>query len=209
MDTTIDSWILAEVPLDAACSPSPPRPGPSADEALMRDFQRGSEAAFRLLYEKHRSPLLRFVQRMAPESGDVEEIAQETWAAVIQGRERYLPKARFVTYLFSIARRRTMDRWRKRGRLPEAQLIAEEVDVFEGSCPYDPERCADNDALGAALLAAIASLPVLQREAFLLRAEAGLSLEEIAHATGTLPETAKSRLRYALHRLRHSLEPWK
>lgn len=209
METTIDGWLLAEAPPAASCAPPQPEPGAAADEALMRDYQQGSEAAFRLLYERYRSPLLRFVQRMAPDSGDSEEIAQETWVAVIQGRERYLPKARFVTYLFSIARRRTMDRWRKRGRCPEAKLNADDTGEIEGPCTYDPEWCADNDALGAALHAAIAALPILQREAFLLRAEAGLGIEEIAQATGTIPETAKSRLRYALHRLRLSMEPWK
>jgi RNA polymerase sigma-70 factor, ECF subfamily len=209
VETTFDSWILAEAPRAASCAPAQPEPESAADETLMREYQRGSEAAFRLLYERYRSPLLRFVQRMAPQAGDSEEIAQETWVAVIQGRERYVPKARFVTYLFSIARRRTMDRWRTRGRCPEAKLNADDPDGLEGSCIYEPEWCAGNEALGAALLAAIAALPILQREAFLLRAEAGLGIEEIAEATGTIPETAKSRLRYALHRLRLSMEPWK
>lgn len=209
METTFDSWILAEVPRAADSAALQPEPGPAADETLMREYQRGSEAAFRLLYQRYRSPLLRFVQRMAPEIGDCEEIAQETWVAVIQGRERYVPKARFVTYLFSIARRRTMDRWRKRGRFPETKLDTEDPDGLEGSCIFEPEWCAGNEALGAALLAAIGALPILQREAFLLRAEAGLGIEEIAQATGTLPETAKSRLRYALHRLRLYMEPWK
>jgi RNA polymerase sigma-70 factor, ECF subfamily len=209
VQTTFDSWILAEAPRAAACAPVQPEPESATDETLMRDYQRGSEAAFRLLYERYRSPLLRFVQRMAPEARDSEEIAQETWLAVIQGRERYMPKARFVAYLFSIARRRTMDRWRKRGRCPEATLNAADPDGLEGSCIHEPEWCAGNEALGAALLAAIAALPILQREAFLLRAEAGLGIEEIAAATGTIPETAKSRLRYALQRLRLSMEPWK
>jgi RNA polymerase sigma-70 factor, ECF subfamily len=209
VEITFDRWIFAEAPLAASHAALQPEPVPASDEALMRDYQRGNEAAFRLLYERYRSPLLRFVQRMAPDSADSEEIAQETWMAVIKGRERYLPKARFVTWLFSISRRRTMDRWRKRGRCPETQLHAEGPDAIEGSCAYEPEWCAGNEALGAALLAAIAALPILQREAFLLRAEGGLGIEEIALVTGTIPETAKSRLRYALNRLRISMEPWK
>ena len=174
----------------------------------MRHFQRGNEAAFRQLYDRHRSPLLRFVQRLTPDSSETEEIVQETWMAVIQGRERYTPKARFVTYLFSIARRRTMDRWRKRGRLPESGQRGEDPDELAGPCAFEPEWSAGNGALGAALLAAISTLPILQREAFLLRAEGGLGIEEIAQVTGTNPETAKSRLRYALGRLRISMESW-
>ncbi len=210
METTFDRSIIAEAPL--AASGAAPNPFPetdAADEVLMLNFQRGNEAAFRQLYDKYRAPLLRFVHRLTPDVAATEEIAQETWMAVIRGRERYFPKARFATYLFSIARRRTMDRWRKRGQFPEAQLQGEDPDETSGPVIHEPEWCSDNEALGVALLAAITALPLLQREAFLLRAEAGLSIEEIAQVTGTNMETAKSRLRYALRRLRISLESWK
>jgi RNA polymerase sigma-70 factor, ECF subfamily len=85
--------------------------------------------------------------------------------AVIKGRERYSPSARFVTYLFAIARRRTMDRWRQRGRHFEADAIAEEPDNLSGPGRYEPERGASNAALGKDLLRAVAGLPILQREA--------------------------------------------
>jgi RNA polymerase sigma-70 factor (ECF subfamily) len=102
------------------------------DEVLMRRYQRGDDQAFHQLYERHRASLGRFVRRMSPETSDSEEIAQETWMAVIHGRDRYHPQARFVTYLFSIARRRTMDRWRKLGRAPELEPDAEELDRLVG-----------------------------------------------------------------------------
>ncbi|HXP67026.1 MAG TPA: sigma-70 family RNA polymerase sigma factor [Steroidobacteraceae bacterium] len=177
-----------------------------ADEILMQRYQRGSEHAFRVLYERHRSPLLRFVKRLAPDGGDHEEIAQETWMAVIKGRERFLPEVRFVTYLYSIARRRTVDRWRRLGRLPEPD--AEALDSLVGPTRHEPENHLSNAALGVDLLTAIHALPLPQREAFLLRAEAGLSIDEIAAVTGANRETAKSRLRFALSRLRNALEPW-
>ena len=224
METTVDRWILEEAASVASLGGQHPRPraslaaepagtsnivqGSASDEMLMHRFQRGNEAAFRQLYDRHRSSLLRFVQRLAPAIHDAEEIAQETWMAVIKGRERYLPRARFVTYLFSIARRRTMDRWRSQGRSPLAAQCGEDPEEMTGPCSYEPEWCAGNEALGTALLVAISALPILQREAFLLRAEGGLSIEEIAQVTGTNPETAKSRLRYALGRLRISMESW-
>jgi RNA polymerase sigma factor (sigma-70 family) len=90
-----------------------------SDEELMGLYRGGDQAAFRRLYDRYRGPLIRFVSRMALDPSDVEEIVQETWMAVIRGRERYISNARFVTYLFSIARRRSMDRWRRRGRQPE------------------------------------------------------------------------------------------
>ena len=178
------------------------------DEVLMQRYQRGDDHAFRQLYERHRAALLRFVRSLSPEIGATEEIAQETWMAVIQGRERYRPQARFVTYLFSIARRRTMDRWRKLGRAPELEPDAEELGRQAGPPAHEPEYHAATLALRADLMSAVASLPLMQREAFLLRAEGSLTLEEIGEATGSSRETAKSRLRYALNRLRIMLEPW-
>jgi RNA polymerase sigma-70 factor, ECF subfamily len=176
------------------------------DEVLMQRYQRGSEHAFRILYERHRSPLLRFVKRLAPDGGQGEEIAQETWMAVITGRERFVPRARFVTYLYSIAHRRTVDRWRRSGRSPE--LGTEGLDSLTGPTQYEPDNQANNAALRADLLVAIDALPLPQREAFLLRAESGLSIDEIAAVTGANRETAKSRLRFALSRLRSALELW-
>jgi RNA polymerase sigma-70 factor (ECF subfamily) len=190
---------------NSTCS-SPEGGSVEADEVLMQRYQRGCEHAFRVLYERHRSPLLRFVKRMAPDGGEDEEIAQETWMAVIKGREHFLPKARFVTYLYSIARRRTVDRWRRRGRLPEPDTEA--LDSLVGPTRHEPYNQANNAALGIDLLAAIEALPLPQRETFLLRAEAGLSIDEIAAVTGANPETAKSRLRFAMSRLRKALEPW-
>ena len=82
------------------------------------------------------------------------------------------------------------------------------VGELRGATHGRARQRAHSDALGDALTAAVASLPLLQREAFLLRAEGGLGLEDIALATGTNRETAKSRLRYAIRRLRETLEPW-
>jgi RNA polymerase sigma-70 factor (ECF subfamily) len=177
-----------------------------SDEVLMQRYQRGDDQAFHQLYERHRASLRRFVQRLSPETSDNEEIAQETWMAVIRGRDRYRPQARFVTYLFSIARRRTMDRWRKLGRAPELEPDAGELDRLVGPTSHEPEYHAAEVALRADLMTAVASLPVLQREAFVLRAEGDLTLKEIGEVTGTGRETAKSRLRYALNRLRIALE---
>lgn len=179
-----------------------------SDEALMQRYQRGSELAFHELYARYRGPLLRYIRRLAHGPEEHEEIAQETWMAVIKGRKRYAPRARFVTYLFSIAHRRTMDRWRHRGRLPEFDEYSAELDGIAGPAYNEPDACATNGELRMDLNSAIAALPVVQREAFLLRAEGGFGIDEIAEVTGTNRETAKSRLRFALNRLRTMLEPW-
>ena len=193
----------------AVAADDPPHTTPAiSDEVLMARYRRGDEQAFRELYARHRASLIRFVSRITPSAGESEEIAQETWMAVIKSRKSYAPSAKFSTYLFSIARRRTMDRWRQRGRSPEAESDTEESESFAAPRIAEPEQCAHSAALGDALVSAVSELPLLQREAFLLRTEGGLSLEEIAQAMGTNRETAKSRLRYALRRLRETLAPW-
>ena len=180
----------------------------TSDEALMARYQRGDDEAFGQLYARHRASLARFVRRISPDVGESEEILQETWMAVVRCHEAYVPTAKFSTYLFSIARRRTMDRWRQRGRSPETESDTEDSESFAAPRMAEPDQRAHSAALGDAIIAAVASLPLLQREAFLLRAEGDLSLEDIALATGTNRETAKSRLRYATRRLREILEPW-
>lgn len=127
--------------------------------------------------------------------------------AVIRARERYVPQARFVTYLFSIARKRVMDRWRRRGRHPESQ-DSEALERVPAPTRTQPESLLGEQALAAAIESALEELPLPQREAFLLRAETDLTLDEIAQVTGTTRETAKSRLRYGMRRLRLALEPW-
>ncbi|HWG30232.1 MAG TPA: sigma factor, partial [Steroidobacteraceae bacterium] len=77
---------------------------PGADaiiEELALRFRRGDDQAFGLLYARYRAPLLRFVRRTTPDPSDLEELLQEIWLAVIRGRERYIGRARFVTYLFA------------------------------------------------------------------------------------------------------------
>jgi RNA polymerase sigma-70 factor, ECF subfamily len=181
-------------------------PEPETDEILMRRYQRGDEGSFRTLFARHRAPLLRFVTRLSPDGGQAEEIVQDTWLAIIKGREHYSHRSRFKTYLYAVARRRVADRWRKLG------LMLFSNDAFEESLPaperLEPEQQTQNEQLGAELIIALERLPVLQREAFLLRAEAGLSLDEIAEVTGSNRETAKSRLRFALERLRALLDAW-
>jgi len=178
-----------------------------SDEVLVGRYRGGDHAAFRELYGRYRGPLIRFVKRTAFDPSEVEEIIQETWMAIVRGRERYVPYARFVTYLFSIARRRGMDRWRRRGRLPETDDI-DALGLVPAPSRMQPELLVAEEALAGAIAAAIEALPLLQREVFLLRAETDLTLDEIAQVTGTNRETAKSRLRYGLNQLRATLEHW-
>lgn len=177
-----------------------------ADEALMTRYRNGEADAFEALYRRHSGPLYRFIGRLMRRSSEADEVFQEVWLALIHGRERYEPTARFVTFLFAIAHRRVADRARRAGRaIPDTIEAADDMPAGDP----DPHASLQNVQLGEALLQAIAALPWAQREAFLLQAEAGLTLEEIAQATDAPRETVKSRLRYANRHLRGALEAWK
>lgn len=198
------------LPALAAVAPAPEARAASevTDEALMLRFRDGDEPAFRLLYQRYRAPLMRFCQQLMGRAHEAEEIFQETWIAVIDSRARYSVRARFVTFLFAIAHRRASDAWRKRARQPFAPWTEVANNEPRAGDEYDPPGVALADERLHALHAAIATLPVEQRAVFLLRAETGLGVREIAAITDARPEATKSRLRYALRHLRKALTPW-
>lgn len=125
---------------------------------------------------------------------------------VVNSRERYEVRAKFTTWVYAIAHNRLMDFFRANKRA--AFLTHEESEAVLETIPSDDVAAdlrLDRTRAARRLLAALADLPDTQREAFLLQQEGDLSLEEIAAATGVSRETAKSRLRYALAKLRATL----
>ena len=119
---------------------------------------------------------------------------------LIQGRERYEVKAKFTTYLYTIARNCIIDYYRKQGYTGfEDESV--DVDNLGANQQMQPENQLELHRNTEQLLAGIATLPALQREALLLKEEAGMSLKEIATLTGVNTETVKSRLRYAVKKL--------
>jgi len=195
----------------AAATESTPWHSLSDEDLLRRYSSANDQLAFQTLYLRYRPRLYRFVLRLSRDRHEAEEVFQETWMAVVKAKEHNT--VRFAAYLFAIAHRRLSDHWRRRKRL---SLLEK-----EGSTPpCDPDEIADDLALPPevwahleqlqdALMRELARLPVIQREVFLMKAEANLSLEEIAAIMGATHEATKSRLRYALGRLRAALEKWK
>jgi RNA polymerase sigma-70 factor (ECF subfamily) len=171
------------------------------DEELMRAYGQGDAGAFETLYKRHRGPVYRFVLRAIKNRSSAEELFQEVWIRVIEARRRYTPQARFTTWLYTIAHNLLVDHWRRKG-LTLVQLD----DEAAVAAPDNPARQAEAREALARLLQAIESLPAAQREAFLLHEEAGLSVAEIAAATGTNEEAAKSRLRYAMAKLKAAVD---
>lgn len=164
----------------------------------MLAYQAGDAAAFDHLYAKHRGALFRFLLRGCSNRAQAEEMFQDTWMKVIKASRSYQPSAKFTTWLYHIAHNRLIDDYRK--QRPQDELDDELLDEAHG-----PERLALDDEQATRLRRGIARLPLEQRTAILLQEERGLTLDEIATVTGVGRETVKSRLRYALNKLRGEL----
>jgi RNA polymerase sigma factor (sigma-70 family) len=179
------------------------------DQALMRQFADGNARAFEILYDRHEKPLWRFVLRSVHEPAIADDISQEVWFAVARSASTYQASAKFRTWLFTMARNRVID-WSRGKR--NVQSIDEEGDNGEpafaelaADSRLGPLRQLESKSLARELIEAVEALPADQREAFLLQAEADMSVEEIAQATQVSFETAKSRLRYARAKLKSLL----
>jgi RNA polymerase sigma-70 factor (ECF subfamily) len=180
------------------------------DAGLMLRYRDGDAAAFTALYSHYKGPLYRYLLRHVRNACAAADLFQEVWSHLIATRARYEPRAKFATFLFSIAHNCAIDFFRRDVNLRRS-VLAHESDAgqSEPEVPEHqrPDRVAEFAEQESALLAAVAALPQEQREAFLLREETGLSVEEIARITDVPVETAKSRLRYAVRKLKHSLRP--
>lgn len=170
----------------------------------MMGYRNGDAAAFEALYKNHKGPLYRYVLRQCEESY-ADEIFQDIWIKLINAREKYEIKAKFTTWLYNIAHNRIIDHYRRYNIRPvnDQNETLEKVPSEEDE---QPDRQAHNSEQVEHLLTAIKHLPNDQRDTFLLHEEAGLSIDQIAQATGVSFEAAKSRLRYAISKLRDEMK---
>ncbi len=197
----------------ARSSPRGPREAVAADETdeqLMRKFQRGDARAFETLMRRHRTTVHAFLCRLTGDRARAEDLLQETFLRVVRSASAWEPKARFRTWLFTIARNLAADEARRQVFRQAAPLGDPAPDGTPRAEPAAEDARAPDDAAGDALVrprleAALAALPPEQREVFLLREHAGFSFPEIAEATGVNENTVKSRMRYALLSLRDRL----
>jgi len=177
------------------------------DAGLMLRYRDGDAGAFLALYSEYKGPLYRYLLRHVRSAAAAADLFQEVWSHLVATRARYEPRAKFATFLFHIAHNCAMDFFRRRNQ--RGAVLAHDLDhsAAEPEVPeyQRPDRVAEFAEQQTAFLAAVAALPQEQREAFLLREETGLSVEEIARVTDVPVETAKSRLRYAIRKLKKTL----
>lgn len=194
-----------------------PLTAPLSDEELLSAYAAGEARAFAELYERHERPVYRYFLRQGAAPATADDLLQETWMAVIRHAAHFEPRARFTTWLYTVARSKLVDHWRGRDpAVPLADAANDEPDAegpgwiaeLPGAESDRPDVQALSRAQARAFVDAVEALPAPQREAFLLQAEGGLTLEEIATVTQAGHETVKSRLRYAMGRLRTAMEAW-
>jgi len=179
----------------------------TTDETLMLHYGKGDAAAFEKLYLRHKGPLYRYLLRSCANRADAEELFQEIWISVIKVRSDYQVSAKFTTWLYRIAANRLTDHYRKHGKWEQYMQEADEHEPSASECAISPlfeqpEHKADINRQIERLLQCIEQLPPLQRQVFLLREETGMKIEEIAEAIDSGKEAVKSRMRYAISRLR-------
>jgi RNA polymerase sigma-70 factor (ECF subfamily) len=167
----------------------------NSDEVLMLEFQRGSRPAFEELYSRYSGPLFGFFRRRLESPQRAEDLAQETFLAVIRGAARYEPRALVRTYLYGIALKLLATERRKQ------RTVMSEIDAAsEPAVPNTQES-------GLWVREAIGKLDLADREIVMLREYEQLSYGEIAELLRVPVNTVRSRLFRARMALRDHLSP--
>ena len=189
----------------------------------MQQYAGGDAASFEVLYQRHRAWLYRVLLRSLRDETLAQDVFQDTWLTVIKTASKYEPRAKFTTWLYGLAHSRLIDLLRKEktaGRsLHSVQssnpgYSIDTFNIYEESADQsltldalapDPAEAIAWKQFGRQLEQALNTLPFEQREAFSLWVETELTVEQIASATESTLEAAKSRLRYARAKLKAAL----
>ena len=194
-----------------APAPPPDEHADESDESLMQRYGTGDMTAFERLYARHELGVWRYLLRSVRRQEVADDLTQDVWFAVVRQASNYVAASRFRTWLFTIAHNRLVDHFRttKNHISLDAETADSDValiDTLAADSGFGPVRQLESREQAMAQIAAVAALPPEQRHAFLLQAEAGMSVDEIALVTGASFETTKSRLRYARNALRQLLK---
>lgn len=185
-----------------------------ADEALMLRYQQGEVRAFEILLTRHRKPVFNFILRFVQNRELAEDLLQEAFLRVIRSAANYKRQAKFTTWLYTIARNLCVDQSR-RAKHRKAQSLDAPMSTSDGSgtlldvvagneLPSD--RTLVSKEIHKKLHAALGELSEEQREVFLMREFLDMPFKQISEVVGVPENTVKSRMRYALQKLRMELE---
>jgi RNA polymerase sigma-70 factor (ECF subfamily) len=186
-----------------------------SDEDLFAAYQRGEVPAFHTLVKRHEKPLYRFCFRSLGNVDAAVDAVQEVFLRIVKNAPRWEAKAKFTTWLYTVARNYCIDEARKKNFRKTDSLNerigkgdgdgTERIDTLADDAP-DAGRVKDGKRIRATIDACLAKLPPEQREVFCMRQYTGLAFKEIADATGAGENTVKSRMRYALAALQDALK---
>ena len=179
----------------------------TSDEDLMLSYQQGNAAAFEVLYERHKGGVYRYLLAKCYRQEIAEELFQDVWMKLIAARDRYEISAKFTTYLYRLAHNHFIDYYRKtRTDVIQKKDQDEDIEHIKATGQLQADEQLEIQRQTETLSRLVDCLPDEQREAFMLKEEAGLTVTEIAEVTGVSAEAAKSRLRYAVKKLRAGLK---
>ena len=165
---------------------------------LMQRYQQADPEATALLIERVSPQIFRFFLAQVRERSRAEDLLQDFWLRVHKARRTYRPGEPLLPWLYAIARYAQVDSFRRRSRVHRHEIQTEALpDV--SAAPPEENHSADLDAL-------LAPLPASQREALVMLKVNGLSLEEVANATGTSVGSVKQKVHRAYEKLRKLLE---
>ena len=187
------------------------------DVRLMLQVREGSAAAFEALVEKHQKRLVMVLEHLVSDRTQAEDLAQDVFLRVYRARERYIPTAKFSTWLYTITHNVASNSIRKSSRRKEINLVASP----SGSMPVRPldtmakdksnlmpTRLADQKEMEKVIREAIQSLGPRQRMAMLLSKYEGMSYNEIAESMELTTQAVKSLLSRARGNLKEALAPY-
>jgi len=173
------------------------------DSALMLRYRDGDLAAFEVLYRRHNDAVFRYLLRLCRHRATAEDVFQDVWGKIVKARDSYRPTAKFSTFLYRVAHNCFIDHIRRNKRHTQTATMEPDSQPDQADLP---EVEAERSLARRRLEAALRELPEEQRDVFLLSEEAGLTLDQIAFVTDSNRETAKSRLRYAVNKLRAAID---
>lgn len=186
-----------------------------ADDELMFAYKAGNTHAFAELVRRHEKPVYRFCMRSLGNVEHAADATQEVFLRIVKNATRWERKAKFTTWMYTIARNFCIDEARKKN-FRKTDSLNETVGKDSDGGLEKIDRVADEGPGTERLIAGqrvrevvdrtLAALPEEQREVFCLRQYSGLSFKQIAEAVGAGENTVKSRMRYALNVLKKSLE---
>lgn len=179
------------------------------DSELMLAYVGGDTEAFESLYARHKRPLYQFILNSCGNEALAQELYQDVWLRVVNSRDSYTCDAPFNAWLYRIARNRLIDHYRQNVS-PDTEFMYMDEEhspiATRYSQPLSPDEIASLTQRADVLTAALQKLPPAQREVMLLRHIAGMSVKEVAKFVNEGPETVKSRLRYAVTKIRSHVQ---